>query len=436
MNVLCRLYHFLGSVYFAIVLISTVASIVIAGTFIESRTDSHRYAAMLTYGHPFFALLLWGFFVNILFSATRRWPFEIKHIPFLITHIGLLMILAGTLIKNYAGVQGTMSILEGSYSHTLLLPDSYTLRVEKRDSAQVDYHPIQNSGWKKDSRLQVELIAYQPHAQEKLESWIKGDHASIRGLPSFPVQDWNTLPPNSPLPISGRARLHHPEAPIWEIAAGRTSDIDGVIEKSYLQGLEITIRDTSTDRMLFQGALQSLLNHPQEIPEGTLYATLELPLNPQGSFENASLALVLERQGTAPALHFDIPLQGQHCCGGLLRWEVDLKRTPLLLLLEGSDTLLVCGFDAHGQVFGESFHGDSPRSLIAYDQGYGGYAVQTILPFPAYPSGRVEREAAQLHALGQELRKGLADDSALAPPTRLISQRKRRCASGFRGSPL
>ena len=133
MRLFKSIYHFLGGIYFAIILIATVTICVIAGTFIESRTDSHRFAARLTYGNPVFGLLLWLFFVNILFAALRRWPFKYKHVPFLITHFGLLMLLGGLLIKSYYGLQGSMGIIEGSAAQEIFLPDSYVVTVEKRD---------------------------------------------------------------------------------------------------------------------------------------------------------------------------------------------------------------------------------------------------------------------------------------------------------------
>src|SRR5262249_46812613 len=116
----------------ALGLIGVTALAVIAGTLLESRTGSHLFAAQITYEHPFFQLLLSLYFVNILLSALRRWPFKIRHIPFLITHLGLLMILAGTMIKNRFGLQGQMSIWEGSASQQVLLPHTFALHVEGR----------------------------------------------------------------------------------------------------------------------------------------------------------------------------------------------------------------------------------------------------------------------------------------------------------------
>ena len=109
-----QIFHMLGGIHLAISLIAIAALTVIAGTILESKTGSHLLAAYWTYSHPFFQILLSLFFVNILFSALRRWPFKKKHIPFLITHLGLLMIISGTILKNRFGLQGQMSVWEGT----------------------------------------------------------------------------------------------------------------------------------------------------------------------------------------------------------------------------------------------------------------------------------------------------------------------------------
>ena len=122
-------YFFLGSLYFAIFLMVVAALVVAIGTAIESITGSHLLAAKWSYDHPLFLLLLCLFFVNILFSALQRWPFKKRHFPFLMTHLGLLMILGGTILKNQIGLQGYLQLLEGSSSHEVLLPYSDGLLI-------------------------------------------------------------------------------------------------------------------------------------------------------------------------------------------------------------------------------------------------------------------------------------------------------------------
>lgn len=184
--------RFLGGIPFALVLIATTALFTIAGTFIESSTGSHRYAALLTYGSPLFSLLLWGFFLNILISALRRYPFKRQHLPFLITHFGMLMVLAGVLVKSYFGVQGSMTLLEGSSSDELLLSGSYALSIESKpdketkffifDKNLLRYSQLKPIGTS-DESLSLTLLDSTPHSVEHIESWIKSGHLSLFGPP-------------------------------------------------------------------------------------------------------------------------------------------------------------------------------------------------------------------------------------------------------------
>lgn len=211
-----KIYHFIGSVYFAIFLIASTALFVIIGTFLESMTDSHRYAAQYIYSSPLFTALLWGFFINILISALRRWPFQWHHIPFLITHFGLLMILAGVLVKNYKGTQGSMGVVEGSGSQEIFLPDSYVLRVEQRNEKNLlqratDYFDLKRSFFGKlylnspsepnISDLTIKLLGYAPHSSERMESWIKGSHGVISGLAPFEVYDQHAIQNSATYPL-------------------------------------------------------------------------------------------------------------------------------------------------------------------------------------------------------------------------------------------
>ena len=124
--------RFLASFKFAIVLIFFSAVLVIAGTFLESTHDSHRIAEDWIYHNPIFQVLLAGYFVNILLSALSRYPFKKRHIPFLITHLGLLMIISGVFIKTQFGVQGHMQLIEGTASDDLIYPNKPALYVENR----------------------------------------------------------------------------------------------------------------------------------------------------------------------------------------------------------------------------------------------------------------------------------------------------------------
>ncbi len=216
------LIHFLGSVYFAISLIIATLLFVIAGTFLESWSDSHLFAAHWTYNNPVFISLLWLYFINILFATLRRYPFKKKHIPFIITHIGLLMLLGGALVKSHFGLQGTLVLTEGTASNRVQLPHTYALLVESREkSALLTLDPKkmgQQSSPFED--LEISLIDWTPHAEQKVEGWIKDDYAHLLGFPPLPVYEWN----QGALPISLKT-------PDYTIAALKTDRIREVAEQ-------------------------------------------------------------------------------------------------------------------------------------------------------------------------------------------------------------
>jgi len=233
-----KLIRFLGSIYLAIFLISSTALFVIAGTVLESLTASHRYAAHFTYSNPLFKALLWGFFLNILISALLRWPFRQKHVPFLVTHLGLLMLLGGTLIKAYYGTQGSLLITEGSSSAELLLPDTYSIRLWARDKRSEQYPLSQDLSLSVDKgklpEISIDLAAYAPHSQVSYESWIKRDQVFIQGLKPFAV---HPEPKGPPFPISSKVRLN---GQVWDLMAFKTEESATLARKIYQQGLKIS----------------------------------------------------------------------------------------------------------------------------------------------------------------------------------------------------
>jgi len=182
-----KIFSFLASIYFALFLILSTIVLVTLATFIESYSKSHLLAAAVVYQNPLFTLLLWGYFVNILFSALKRFPFKRRHIPFLITHAGLLMVLAGCLLKSYFGLQGQMTLLEGESSSHIVIPKSYALQIE--DRTNIYQSPIHKKSKRiaTKSALSIELIEWRQHCEPIVLSWIKKGGLDLFGYPSIPL---------------------------------------------------------------------------------------------------------------------------------------------------------------------------------------------------------------------------------------------------------
>ncbi|MEI8124315.1 MAG: hypothetical protein WCG42_01005 [Parachlamydiaceae bacterium] len=373
------IYHFLGSVYFALILITTVAIFVVAGTFVESATQSHRYAALFTYESIFFVALLWGFFINILFAATRRWPFRLNHVPFLITHLGLLMILGGALTKHYFGVQGSMPIVEGSGSHHIIEPNTYAISMRGKQEKITQYYPIDNI-----KHPSIKLIGFYPHSTQRYGSWIKGSKLMINGL--------------APLPIGAKSQVRFFEgnSPAWDVYALRSENVEATIEKLYKQNARIVVTDRISGKILRDSPLDEELKFPDYI----VVESIKIPLQGDKTLQNINTLTPYLGQGSV---------------------AVDIVRTPQFSVIEDANTNVhLVVFDSNGLLWRRSFANGGAESLIAYDDGFGGYAISADIPFSESPQGRRERESALTHLLEKQLRELPLEKGTLSPPLQLL----------------
>lgn len=114
-----KIIWFWGSYWVAIGLMLILGVILAVGTFYES-TISTEAAQQMIYKTRWFVGLLSLLFINILFSTLKRWPFEKHHTGFVITHLGLLILLAGAMIsKTHGGLKGTLYSKKGKALQSL-----------------------------------------------------------------------------------------------------------------------------------------------------------------------------------------------------------------------------------------------------------------------------------------------------------------------------
>jgi hypothetical protein len=117
-----RLVKFFGSLKLAVVVLSFLAVGMAVGTFLESR-ESSRVAAQVVYRSWWFNGLLALLAVNIAAAALTRWPWKRKHVGFVITHTGLIILLGGCSAAFHYGTEGMLELHEGE-------PPANVVRVE------------------------------------------------------------------------------------------------------------------------------------------------------------------------------------------------------------------------------------------------------------------------------------------------------------------
>lgn len=107
---LAELVRALGSLRLAVPLLLFLASVLVLGTLVESW-QGRSTAAQLVYQTWWFACLLGLLAANIFCAAGKKWPFRRHQTGFLITHAGLLTLIAGGLADSVAGSTGVMNLV-------------------------------------------------------------------------------------------------------------------------------------------------------------------------------------------------------------------------------------------------------------------------------------------------------------------------------------
>ncbi len=118
-----RLFDLLCSLKLAVLIILVLAIALTTGTVLESVYDtptSQYYVYRSLWFHGVLALL--G--INIFCVAVSRWPWQKKHVPFLLAHLGILMLLAGSWMTQKFGLDGSMRVAEGETSSVVEMEDS------------------------------------------------------------------------------------------------------------------------------------------------------------------------------------------------------------------------------------------------------------------------------------------------------------------------
>src|SRR6266478_5606314 len=171
------LFRFFASLKLAVALLAVLIVAAIIGTLYESSFDAN-VARAYVYGAPWFNLWLILLGANLAVSAISRWPWRKHHVAFLITHLGIITLLTGSLIGRIWGIEGTMTLFKGEPPANWLLVDQRQLRVHDVDGSVKGFpaeflhhpptpqHPRDLGQLAYGARLQI--VDYAPAIEAKL----------------------------------------------------------------------------------------------------------------------------------------------------------------------------------------------------------------------------------------------------------------------------
>ncbi len=187
-------FKFFASLKLAVVLLVALGIVFGAGTFIESSYGTD-VAQVLVYRTPWLSFLLILLALNLLASALDRLPWKKKHVGFLTTHLGIILLLFGAFISQLFAIEGQLQIQEGKTETRMTLSDPL-IQVVSVDSDQswtflIDRNVFPWTGKKelvsdKPSPLKVSLFTDYPKAKlieniKKSETGSPALHVTLKG---------------------------------------------------------------------------------------------------------------------------------------------------------------------------------------------------------------------------------------------------------------
>src|SRR5688572_10032712 len=129
MNASGRIFAALASLRLAVTVMLTLGTTCLVATIYESK---HGTAAVQrdVYRTWWFTLVLVTPGLHIFCAMMSRYPWKKHHTGFVMAHIGILLLLTGSLISLHFGFDGNMAIFEGETTdHVSLLEKALDVKI-------------------------------------------------------------------------------------------------------------------------------------------------------------------------------------------------------------------------------------------------------------------------------------------------------------------
>ena len=128
--------RFLGSIKLAVPLLSTIIGILIWATFYESEVGTATVQQEI-YKSPWFGALMFMLALNLGVSAFSRFPWRgARKIGFALTHIGLIVIIAGSAAVIHLGVEGMLLVRTDGDTNNRVRIEGDTLDIMTSDGGK------------------------------------------------------------------------------------------------------------------------------------------------------------------------------------------------------------------------------------------------------------------------------------------------------------
>ncbi|MBS2040516.1 cytochrome c biogenesis protein ResB [bacterium] len=291
-----KLFKFLASLKLAVILFVFFVVILASATYYESAYDTQT-AQHLVYKSPLFAVFLGIFFTNIFCSTAIRYPWSKKQLGFVVTHLGILVLLAAAALTMVGGVDASMIIQEGQTSKRIMLNDP--VFFVGRPSQKLNEIPAEFR-WTPPSQerpqrvalgegVTAEVVEYLHHARENVFY-----QEAAQGVPAIEMRIFNDRVNQQQWLTAGKGDVQLGPAKIQLLRAGDEAQLKQLLKPGSSQRgelqllvagqpLQVNVSELSLDKPFSLGeytvTLRRYLPHAV-VQKGELVSESDRPVNP------------------------------------------------------------------------------------------------------------------------------------------------------------
>ena len=421
----------------AVGLLLAIGAVLAWGTIYEARFGTAA-VQQLVYRSWWFDALLAFLGLNLTAAAASRYPWQRHHAPFVLAHIGIILILIGGVLGSRFGIEGQLIIPEGEVQGTLQLPRNVlTIHEPNPGVSHVLATSFESTAWVhepktaftvglKDRTIELTVDRYYPDAAvtEQVSDGGPAENPAVQVVVSHDgEQDTLWLLSRDPERFGARWGQAHllflePDAQeLTQLMGGPSADVPSrgrlsLTFSSMGNTVELPVPDVPGHPIPIDGT-PYLLTFKDYFPDAAitehgLMSRSDAPRNPAVSFilsgpEGTDAHLAFARHPDFPALHgitYEIPVQVRYVHA--LNVSLPPQAISLLRLPSGGLAAIFTGADG------------AQQSVDALDVGrryrhpWLGYEVEVT---QAYSHARIEQQftnrgnevrAEALHIVGRD----------------------------------
>ncbi len=151
--------HFLASLKFAVVIILAIGTLVAWGTLVEAHYMDAKMAQEMVYHSVLSYTIFILFAINLTAVIIDRYPWKKHHLGFISAHVGILILLLGSLVTRYYGIDGSMTLDIGGKNNFITVPETDLIL----------YTSLNGESFQKFYEQKVNFFSHPPSAQKPLK---------------------------------------------------------------------------------------------------------------------------------------------------------------------------------------------------------------------------------------------------------------------------